>query len=451
MDSKGKDVFNFTGYLPRKKAVPGSLPVTTSTSVSTDEVRIGDSSCFNFTGYHRKRLSKQIPAEITTAQCSGWLLKTTGAIEASDQTVEVDVEAEIKKQNVYDGDVDVEDGDLDFIGFNDVQPVLCSSAEKLSGFAEVSNEDFHKAETFTKASDFALKQYAMNVPVHLFLSFCPCKSARDCTGSHDCMTRICRDGNLEAVFAQQRLIWGPRDSKAPTSKQRGDKLFQLQQKAWNPATHEFVYSFRTSTSDKPTIVCENTYLHMLGFRSDPSGRYRSGQFTENKKRIESNEGISWHSAFCYISIIFARLFLLICFVERNSKQERPDQVSMKSMHCETFLRAFCVDQCDALPGDVEYDVKYCAPYTTKDNVYNEFQAWWFDNGEDPDTIPSFSTFRRVWDTKFKNLGLMACKGNFSTCAICNAGAKHLFCFSYSLNNTNEFCSSYSGRFTEAWQ
>jgi hypothetical protein len=65
--------------------------------VSTDKVRIGDSSCFNFTGYHRKRLSKQIPAEITTAQCSGWLLKTTGAIEASDQTVEVDVEAEIKK------------------------------------------------------------------------------------------------------------------------------------------------------------------------------------------------------------------------------------------------------------------------------------------------------------------------------------------------------------------
>ena len=126
-------------------------------------------------------------------------------------------------------------------------------------------------------------------------------------------------------------------------------------------------------------------------------------------------------------------------------------MSMKSMHCETFLRAFCVDQCDALPGDVEYDVKYCAPYTTKDNVYNEFQAWWFDNGEDPDTIPSFSTFRRVWDTKFKNLGLMACKGNFSTCSICNAGAKHLFCFSYSVNNTNEFCSSYSGRFTEAWQ
>jgi len=127
------------------------------------------------------------------------------------------------------------------------------------------------------------------------------------------MTRICRDGNLEAVFAQQRLIWGPRDTKAPTSKQRGDKLFQLQQKAWNPMTHEFVYSFRTSTSDKPTIVCENTYLHMLGFRSDPSGRCRSGQFTENKKRIESNEVISWHSAVYYISIIicsaiFAYLF-----------------------------------------------------------------------------------------------------------------------------------------------
>ena len=96
------------------------------------------------------------------------------------------------------------------------------------------------------------------------------------------------------------------------------------------------------------------------------------------------------------------------------------------MHCETFLRAFCVNQCDTLPGDTEHDVKYCAPYTTRENVYNEFQTWWFDSGEPPTKIPSLTTFRRLWEAKFKNLGLMTCKGNFSTCSICSAGGVYSF-------------------------
>jgi len=293
-------MFNFTGYLPRKKAVSESLQETSSTSMPMNEVKIGDSTCFNFTGYNRKRpLEPIIPTEITTTECSGWLLKSTGdSSEASVKSVKVDVE------EIYDGDVNAEDGDVEFMGFNDNQRELLTASDKSRAFSQVSDEDLAAAEKFSKASDFAMKQHAMNVPVHLFLSFCPCKSARDCNEPRNCIARICRDGNLEDVFAQQRFLWGPRDSKEPTSKLRGDRLLQLQQKAWVPATRQFSYSFRASTSGTATIVCENTYLHMLGFRSDESGRCRSGQFNDNKKRIESNEG-------------FYLLFILLLAILQN--------------------------------------------------------------------------------------------------------------------------------------
>ena len=123
------------------------------------------------------------------------------------------------------------------------------------------------------------------------------------------------------------------------------------------------------------------------------------------------------SLLCCHQLLFIFIFSL---AERETQQERPDQVRKQSMHCETFLRLFCEDQCDELPGDHEFSVKYCAPYGTKEHVYHEFQTWWLDNGEDT-KVPSQSTFTRVWSDKFSNLGLMRCKGNFSTCSICNAG------------------------------
>jgi hypothetical protein len=101
------------------------------------------------------------------------------------------------------------------------------------------------------------------------------------------------------------------------------------------------------------------------------------------------------------------------------------------MHCETFLRLFCVDQCDELPGPTEHSTKYCAPYGSKEQVYNEFLTWWHDCEEDVVKVPSLSTFRRTWEEKFPNLGLMHCKGNFSTCSICNAG-NAIFILRYNL-------------------
>jgi len=164
----------------------------------------------------------------------------------------------------------------------------------------------------------------MNISVEDFFGF-KC-NYRYCT-DNNCIGRVCAEANLDNVFAQRRALWGPKESKEPTTKERGDRLFALQQKCWDASQRKFVYLFRAAFSSKATTVCENAYLFLLGYKKDPiTGNCRSGQFIDNKKRIQNNQG--WRFVYVVISC-----YLFIFFRLQTEKLIKNDPIRQGSSRC----------------------------------------------------------------------------------------------------------------------
>jgi hypothetical protein len=289
--------FKFHSYVPREEprnAKHTDPSINSSTKIKSGDVNVGEEDSF-FTfpevrGGHdgdlftldERNVTRSEPNDLTTSSsCIGWSL-TRDAQEGN-----VDVELCKLTDCISDEELDPMNGNLNYVGFSQSKSKLYSRQAKMEGFENVTEEDLKAAKDFSKSSDFAMKDYAVNTSVETFFLF-QCKS-RDCKDK-GCIARICREGNLDDVFDQRRYLWGPKDTKAPTSKQRGDRLFQLQQKSWLPSDCIFKYSFRSKSSQAATVVCENAYMHLLGFKSDTKGICRSGQFADNKDRIKDSLG-----------------------------------------------------------------------------------------------------------------------------------------------------------------
>jgi len=221
------------------------------------------------------------PLNLTKTTCSGWSVKRDGT-----QIIEVDIdESQHEEDQRVINALDV--GDLDYKVYGNARESFLCASDKTQAFADIT-DDVDAIKSSSRASDYALKQNAMNISVEEFFGFkCNYRYCSD----NSCIGRVCAEANLDNVFAHRRALWGPKESKEPTTKQRGDRLFALQQKCWDASQSKFVYSFRAASSSKATTVCENAYLFLLGYKKDPiTGHCRSGQFNDNKKRIENNQG-----------------------------------------------------------------------------------------------------------------------------------------------------------------
>jgi hypothetical protein len=281
--------FKFHSYVPREVPVDKDKSINSSKKIKSSDVKTSEEdSFFNFaevrSGLHCDLLTLDERSEhddLTTSSCIGWSLKRDA------QKGNVDVKLCKSTEEISKEELDPMNGDLIYEGISQPKSKLHSRQAKMEVFNNVTEDDLKDAKDFSKSSDFALKEYAVNASVETFFLF-QCKS-RDCKDKC-CIARICGEGNLDDVFLQRRYLWGPKEAKAPTSKQRGDRLFQLQQKSWLPSDDLFKYSFRSKSSQAATVVCENAYMHLLGLRSDAKGIFHSRQFADNKERIKDNLG-----------------------------------------------------------------------------------------------------------------------------------------------------------------
>jgi len=282
--------FKFHSYVPREVPVHKDKSINSSKKLKSSDVKTSEEdSFFNFaevrSGLHGDLFTLDERSEhddLTTSSCIGWSLKRDA------QKGNVDVKLCKSTEEISKEELDPMNGDLNYEGISQPKSKLHSRQAKMEVFNNVTEDDLNDAKDYSKSSDFALKEYAVNASVETFFLF-QCKS-RDCKDKC-CIARICGEGNLDDVFHQRRYLWGPKEAKAPTSKQRGDRLFQLQQKSWLPSDDLFKYSFRSKSSQgAATVVCENAYMHLLGLRSDVKGIFHSRQFADNKERIKDNLG-----------------------------------------------------------------------------------------------------------------------------------------------------------------
>jgi hypothetical protein len=125
-----------------------------------------------------------------------------------------------------------------------------------------------------------------------------------CSAGGDCLTRVCREGNLEGILEQRATLWGPPKAPAPTAGTRKRLLWDFQFQFWDAATKEFRYHFlrhEAPASHKGTIVCQDAWLHLLGFSGATS------QFKENAKLIK--QGLDFDSGTRIQALLFRLEFV----------------------------------------------------------------------------------------------------------------------------------------------
>lgn len=173
-----------------------------------------------------------------------------------------------------------------------------TAKKKNEFYAQIADAEFEVAKTHAKNSAAGMKDFAMNMSVEDFYSF-ECNAS--CPHKGSCVKRVCKDGNLDDVFATRGKLWNTKEGPAPSCRERGDRLFALQMRCWCPAVNssDFTYSFQSDSTKPATQVCEDAYMHFLGFRNR-----RSQQFDDNKKIIKAG-GDGIHSL--NLLIIFAPL------------------------------------------------------------------------------------------------------------------------------------------------
>lgn len=142
-------------------------------------------------------------------------------------------------------------------------------------------------------------------------------------------------------------------------------------------------------------ICENAFIFLLGFKA------RSRQYNDIKQLIQRGYNI---------------------FDEVTYHPRERD--SAKYLHAKLFIENFVHDSCDILPLKTSdnSDV-YCLPYGSIKAFYEEYVTSSKVNGNDETTIASETRFRVCFTNEFsRTVRLMRCKGNFSTCDICNNAA-----------------------------
>jgi hypothetical protein len=116
-----------------------------------------------------------------------------------------------------------------------------------------------------------------------------------------CVAKLCREGNLEGILEQRKRLWGTQVTSAPTTRERKQKLWDLQSSFWNSAERRFDYHFLlpgAPSSQKPTVVCESAWIHLIGLRGITS------QFRDNAKMIEQGEAFESGTIIVCIEYLF---------------------------------------------------------------------------------------------------------------------------------------------------
>jgi hypothetical protein len=108
-------------------------------------------------------------------------------------------------------------------------------------------------------------------------------------------------------------------------------------------------------------------------------------------------------------------------INQSTTRERSNP---KYLHIKTFISQFVENNCDVLPiNDFQQNPIRVLPFGSLKSFYEEYYLSSQILGDLDSSIGGLTLFRTVYKHEFEStLRLMRCKGNFSTCDICNNAA-----------------------------
>jgi len=151
--------------------------------------------------------------------------------------------------------------------------------------AFLSDEEPHiePDEKRKRLSDEAMKAAAFERTMHELDAF---KCGSECKtrfgGTGNCVKNAFSSGCFEDIMLKCRQVWGSINAPAPSSKERGSRLWEIQSSLYDPNKKEFNYCFQSSSQRKQQYICEASFAFLLGF----NGHKRTTQFVKNKMLLQ---------------------------------------------------------------------------------------------------------------------------------------------------------------------
>lgn len=257
----------------------------------------------------------------------------------------------------------------------------------------------------SRSSCDAMKNKAFNYPsIDLLNMMCaPCN--RTCRLGANCCSKL----TFQQLLHERVLLWGRKEDKAPTDKERAATLLSIIQKRSHSLTGSTEASDAVFRIDEIT-VCASAYARIIGLSYSADFKDAPGQY----RRLISGH-LSGKST-------------LELLAEAKVNLDRSERFTVMKGIQKGFVEYIATFFGDTLPaakskegaGHVNIRV---VPYRTVRDLYEEyvFQCLTGDPPIDKIEYGSYNTFNDNFAEMVndKSVQLLGGKGSFQTCAICN--------------------------------
>lgn len=245
-----------------------------------------------------------------------------------------------------------------------------SDAEDDEEESEVSS-DVPQADGVRHPSDIVLAERALSGNYFTVL-----RDSYTCRCRQNCGNKI----TVSQCFELLDDMWGD----YPTTNLRRERMFQLLRTSWD------IFSKRFRFIVSGNEVCEKTFRMCVGIGPQ--------------------------------STMWKRLKTLVKDGGDLTEREAPRKQNVNTKKIDRMTRwitNFADESCDRLPiNDKGGLVQFVIPFLSVSEFFGEYQA------DSEENVGGAKTFSRAFND-LPHIRTMRCKGNFSTCAICDAASKLL--------------------------
>lgn len=206
--------------------------------------------------------------------------------------------------------------------------------------------------------------------------FSSLRSKYKCRCRHNCAQKM----SVADCFELLDDLWGD----FPSTNLRRERMYEILRNSWNKRSNKFYFDINGRD------VCEMTYRMCLGIGP------QSTMWKKLKRLVREGGDLLERAA----------------PMKQNANTKKFDRMVR-------WIKNFAEESCDRLPiNDKSGMVQFVIPFLTVSEFFGEFKA------EDEENVGCRKTFSRAFNS-MPHVRTMRCKGNFSTCAICDAATKLL--------------------------
>jgi hypothetical protein len=210
---------------------------------------------------------------------------------------------------------------------------------------------------------------------------------QSCNLGKACLSHV----TLTTILDYRIKIFGERDSIAPSSQERAKRIKEIVNSCFRAGTETFEFFVTTNVGNKKQQICEKTFLYMLGLPKS------SSQWPDAKKmRVNEERGIDPRHGIGAVGI-------------------KKVDLGAKKMHACSYIGYFASISGDCLPQASSIDIRV-VPFRSLKTFFDSYEAHSIALGE---AYAKETVFGEAWKTFEGRIRLARCKGNFSTCDICN--------------------------------